>query len=103
MVDSTSWDFLNFAYNAHPSKENCALKILNFLNKELGIKLHLQDIDIAHRMPIAEEQKKQGKNYLPPIYCKFVHKSVVHEILRKRYLLKNMRNRYRQNMSSNKI
>ena len=89
-------DFLNFAYNAHPSKENCALKILNFLNKELGIKLHLQDIDIAHRMPIAEEQKKQGKNYLPPIYCKFVHKSVVHEILRKRYLLKNMRNRYGQ-------
>ena len=89
-------DFLNFAYNVHPSKENCALKILNFLNKELGIKLHLQDIDIAHRMPIMEERKKQGKNYLPPIYCKFVHKSVVHEILRKRHLLKNMRNRYGQ-------
>ena len=89
-------DFLNFAYNVHPSQENCALKILDFLNNELGIKLHLQDIDIAHRMPIAEERKKQGKNYLPPIYCKFVHKSVVHEILRKRHLLKNMQNRYGQ-------
>ena len=58
-------DFLNFAYNVHPSRENCALKILHFLNRELGIKLRLQDIDIAHRMPIAEEQKKQGKTIYP--------------------------------------
>ena len=33
-----------------------------------------------------------GQNYIMPIYCKFLNRSVVHEILRRRHLLKNARN-----------
>lgn len=85
-------EFWNFLYLVHPSKEDCAKKIINFLHKVLGIKLRLQDIDIAHRNPIAKDRKKQGKGYLPPIYVKFVHKSVVQEILSKRHLLRKVLN-----------
>ena len=90
-------EFLHFGYNVHPSQENCALKILYFLNDVLGIKLRLQDIDIAHRMPIPQDRAKYGKNYLPPIYVKFLHKSVVQLILRKRYMLEGVLNQYGQN------
>ena len=89
-------EFLNFIFNGHPSKENCTLKVIRFLDKYLGIKLSVRDIEIAHRMPIPEEKKKYGKNYLPPIYCKFVHRSVVLAILRKRHLLQNAKNQFGQ-------
>ena len=90
-------EFLHFGYNVHPSKENCAQKILYFLHDVLGIRLRLEDIDIAHRMSIPQDRIKQGKNYLPPIYVKFVHKSIVQLILRKRYLLDGIKNQYGQN------
>ena len=43
-------------------------------------------------MSIPADKLKYGKQYLPPIYVKFVHRSVVHEILRKRHLLRNAQN-----------
>ena len=37
-------------------------------------------------------RRKMGKKYIVPIYCKFVNRSVVHEIMRRRHLLKYARN-----------
>ena len=50
----------------------------------------------CHRQDIPSERQKLEKDYVAPIYCKFVNRSVVHAILRKRHLLKNIRNEVNQ-------
>ena len=70
--------------------------IIEFLRRHLGIFISKRDISICHRQDIPSERRKLGKNYIAPIYCKFVNRSVVHAILEKRHLLKNIRNEANQ-------
>ena len=49
----------------------------------------MRDISICHRQFNPSEKKKYGKNYIQSIYVKFVNRSLVKTILKKRYLLKN--------------
>ena len=66
--------------------------ILEFLRKFLGMRISNRDISICHRQDIPSLRRKMGKKYIVPIYCKFVNRSIVHEIMRRRHLLKNVRN-----------
>ena len=68
--------------------------IIKFARCYLNINIKLSDISICHRQVIPSEKKKLGKRYIPPIYCKFVHRSLVHKILARRQLLKNCYNRF---------
>ena len=50
-------------------------------------------------MIIAEDKKKLGKDYIPPIYCRFVNRSVANLVLKRRHLLKNAFNNRGQKYS----
>ena len=76
--------------------ENCIQVIKDFTNNYLNMKIETYDISTAHRQIIPNEKKRLGNNYIPPIYCKFVNRHVVHEILKRRNLLRNQRNIYGQ-------
>ena len=76
--------------------EDCIEVIIEFLRRYLGIYIRDYDISIAHRQVIPHMKKRLGRNYIPPIYCKFINRHVVHEIFRRRHLLKNHRNIYGQ-------
>ena len=68
--------------------------IIQFAQRYLNINVKLSDISICHRQVIPTEKKKLGRRYIPPIYCKFLHRSLVHKILARRHLLKNCFNRF---------
>ena len=68
--------------------------VIEFLWKFLGMRISSRDISICHRQDIPSLRKKMGRNYIMPIYCKFLNRTVVHEMMRRRHLLKNMRNEY---------
>ena len=73
-------------------KENTTELIIHFCRYYLGIHINKYDISTSHRMVIAEEKKKYGSEYIPPIYCKFVNRSIVHLIMQSKHRLKNARN-----------
>ena len=68
--------------------------VIEFLWKFLGMRISSRDISICHRQDIPSLRKKMGRNYIMPIYCKFLNRTVVHEMMRRRHLLKNARNEY---------
>lgn len=74
--------------------EDCIKVVRDFLWYRLKINVGKYDISIAHRQIHPNEKKRLGRNYIPPIYCKFVNRHVVFEILKRRHLLKNQRNIY---------
>ena len=63
--------------------------VIDFLHRYLGIDVTTYDISVSHRMVIPPDKKKYGRDYIPPIYCKFLNRSLVHLILSKRHLLNN--------------
>ena len=76
-------------------KENTTRIALVFFRYHFGIFLNEEDISVSHRTVIPDEKKKAGKNYIPPIYVKFVRRSVAQDILkRKRSLV--AKNRFGQ-------
>ena len=68
--------------------------VITFLRQYLDIHIQLTDISICHRQVIPSDKRSLGKKYIPPIYCKFLHRSLVHRILEQRHLLKGQFNRY---------
>lgn len=71
--------------------------ILNYHRIHFGMHLVVKDISVCHRQTIPSEKKKQGKNYIPPIYCKFLNRSVALHILQSwKRCLRNERNVYGQ-------
>ena len=70
--------------------------IINFLWVRLGIDITNRDISICHRQDIPSERKALGKKYIAPIYCKFLHRSLVHEILNRKHFLRNTRNEFNE-------
>ena len=68
--------------------------IISFLWNFLGMCISNRHISICHRQDIPSLRKKLGKKYIEPIYCKFLNRSVVHEILRRKHLLKHARNEH---------
>ena len=68
--------------------------VKDFFQYYLNITVHTYDISVAHRQTNPEEKKRLGKNYIPPIYVKVVNRHLALHILKKRYLLRNCRNRY---------
>lgn len=71
--------------------------IINFLKIHFDIHLTMRDISVCHRQVIPTEKKKAGRKYIPPIYCKFLNRSIALHILKDRkHCLKNARNAYGQ-------
>lgn len=66
--------------------------IINFCEHYLGVNINTYDISVSHRQPIAAERKRLGRKYIPPIYCRFVNRQLATQILKKKSLLKNVRN-----------
>ena len=74
--------------------EDATKLIINFLRVRLGINITNRDISICHRQDIPSERRKLGRKFIAPIYCKFLHRSLVHEILSRKHLLKSTRNEW---------
>ena len=89
-------EFLNIPlkkyYDPRGGPENPFDVIIRFLSHYLGIKISKRDISICHRQTIPSDKKKAGKHYIPPIYCRFLNRSLVQEILLRKHLLKGKRN-----------
>ena len=79
-------------YQSSQKEENTTEVIIEFLNYYLGLCINKFDISVSHRMSLPEEKKKYGNDYIPPIYCKFVNRSLVYTILRRKHMLKHERN-----------
>ena len=77
-------------------RENTTNLIIEFCEYYLGVYINKYDISTSHRMIIPEDKKKYGSEYIPPIYCKFVNRSVVHQIMQSKHLLKHARNNLNQ-------
>ena len=76
--------------------ENVTDLVINFLSKRLGIKITNRDISICHRQDIPSERMRLGRKYIAPIYCKFLHRTLVHEILGRKHLLRRTRNKFNE-------
>ena len=82
--------------------------IISFLWVNLGINITNRDISICHRQDIPSERKRLGRKYIAPIYCKFLHRSLVHEILERKHFLRYTRNEFnepyeiKQNLTPNR-
>ena len=76
-------------YQDHPNYENTTEVVLEFTNRYLGLNLNKFDISTSHRVIIPEDKRRMGRDYIPPIYCKFVHREVVHAILQRKHWLKH--------------
>ena len=86
-------EFLGIPVQNNPAqKENTTQIIIDFLEYHLGITITKYDISISHRQPNNEDKKRYGSKYIPPIYCRFVNRSLVYEILSKKRLLQHARN-----------
>lgn len=104
-------EFHNIPYeNEHGRPENCYNIIIGFLRIHYGIFLERRDISVCHRQIIPSEKKKFGRDYIAPIYCKFVNRYNAQYILDERECLRNCTNVYgqplfvRENLTfSNKI
>ena len=70
--------------------------IINFVRVHLGLNISNRDISICHRQDIPSERLRLGKKFIPPIYCKFLHRSLVHKILERKHLLKQTRNKFNE-------
>ena len=82
--------------NTRWQNEDCYQIIINFLRIHFGMNISRQDISICHRQPIPSERKKLGNKFIPPIYCKFLHRTIAHKILKKRNCLDGTRNKFGQ-------
>ena len=70
--------------------------IINFVRVHLGIHISNKDISICHRQDIPSERMRLGRKFIAPIYCKFLHRSLVHRILERKHLLKHTRNKFNE-------
>ena len=71
--------------------------VIKFLRYFFRIFITKRDISICHRTVIPTDKHKLGSRYIPPIYCRFVNRSLVHKILNaQKHCLRNARNEYGQ-------
>ena len=68
--------------------EDTTEAIVELVTNYLGINISKFDISVSHRMNLPA-----NKSSVPPIYCKFVHRSLAHKILRRSHWLKSKPNR----------
>ena len=88
-------EFHKIPYQGHSrKKENTTHIIIDFLAIHFGIFINEADISVSHRTINPDEKKRLGRKYIPPIYCKFVRRTLAQEIMKRSHLLNNVRNRY---------
>ena len=69
--------------------------IINFLHYHFGIIITTRDISVCHRQTIPTDKKRLGRKYIPPIYCRFLNRSLARMILeRSKHELINAVNQY---------
>ena len=87
-------NFINILININrrTGVEDTTEVIIEFCKRYLNIHINKYDISVAHRMPIAADKKKFGRDYIPPIYCQFVNRSVAILVMKRRRMLRNARN-----------
>lgn len=64
--------------------------IVDFCRRYLDINISKQDISVSHRQWHPDEQRKQGKDYIPPIYCKFVSRSLAKLCIDKKHYIRKL-------------
>ena len=69
-------------------KEDTTDVAVDFLDRFLNLNVSKYDISVSHRQYIHAEKKKEGQNYIAPIYVKFVNRALVQKILARKHLLK---------------
>ena len=74
--------------------EDCYSIIINFLRINLDIHITIKDISVCHRQHIPGQRKREGKGYIDPIYCKFLHRSLCTKILKQKHMLIGVKNIY---------
>lgn len=77
-------------------KENTDNIIIHFCQKHLKLKITVDDISVSHRQIHPEEQRKQGSNYIPSIYCKFVSRKLAKACIDRSHLIKDLTNHQNQ-------
>ena len=75
-------------------REDCYSVVLGVLSHHLNMNLQKTDISVCHRQIIPSDKKLQGSKYIPPIYCKMVHRFRARDIVAKFKRLKNPMNKY---------
>lgn len=81
-----------FQFDEH-GREDTDLIVVEFCRKYLDIKIKRSDISISHRQIHPDEKRKQGDQYVPSIYCKFVNRSTARLCIKRRYLIKDLKYR----------
>lgn len=82
--------------NTYYRREDPTNMIVNFCARHLDIKITRDHISVCHRQIIEADKKRLGKKYIPPIYCRFVNRSLMLLCLERQSWLKNVRNRFGQ-------
>ncbi len=80
-----------FDYDLH-GREDTTGMMVHFCQTYLKLNVSRRDISISHRQDHPDERKRQGANYLPSIYCKFVSRTLAHMCLERRDMIKGLRN-----------
>ena len=87
----------NIPYENMNGTEPIYNMIINFLRIHFGLLLTKRDISVCHRQVIPPNKKRLGKQYIAPIYCKFLNRHIIIDILaRRKMCLKNVKNIYGQ-------
>ena len=76
--------------------EDCYDIVIGFLQQHYGMRLGKRDISVCHRQIIPSDRRKYGRNYIAPIYCKFVNRFNAQYILDDRNCLRNCKNKFGQ-------
>lgn len=78
-------------------REDPTNMIVNFCARHLDINITRDHISVCHRQTIEADKKRVGsKKYIPPIYCRFVNRSIMLLCLERKNWLKNVRNKVGQ-------
>lgn len=82
---------LPFDYDLH-GREDTTGMMVHFCRTYLNLNVTRRDISISHRQDHPDERKREGANYLPSIYCKFVSRTLAQLCLERRDSIKGLRN-----------
>ena len=86
-------EFHRLLFERHRGKnEDTTGMIIRFCGKYLNIHLNRYDISVSHRQEHPADKKKEGRYYIPPIYCQFVNRSVARLVVERKGMLKYAKN-----------
>ena len=82
-----------YSYDLHGNEDTTTMMV-HFCRNRLGLNVTRRDISVSHRQDHPDERRKVGKNYIPPIYCKFVSRNLAHRCLEQKWKIRGLKNNY---------